>query len=47
MIFTKNLSFVEQELKIANVAIERKISVRFLGVINIIDLKLSWLIKLP
>ena len=30
MIFTRNRSFVEQELKIANVVIERKISVRFL-----------------
>ena len=41
MIFSRNGSFVEQDLKIANLVIERKITVRFLGVI--IDEKLSWL----
>ena len=40
MIFTRNRSFVEQERKIANVVIKRKISVRFLRVI--IDEKFSW-----
>ena len=37
MIFTRNRSFVEHDLKIANVVIERKISVRV-----IIEEKLSW-----
>ena len=41
-IFTKSRSFVEQELKIANVVIESKISVGFLVFIIIIDEKLNW-----